>query len=262
MNGWIAVLWRPLPPWRWLMWPLGRPTAGMSPWEAIAVAPPLGTPGTSWRSKLLILSNRCCRSPPCATNQPTDRLGFDTSMMDVCLFVQYFKKRKCSFLKDYDFADLRPGRLALSHLWTMFLEPPRFGLHCGFFYFQATDSSRPDHTHVRARAHKRTLNCRGGPLLPGYRKKGAAGRTGSDDAHQALVLVLQGAHTRRRARATCPLVLGAHVLLLQLCLRHLGACWSMRMNLMASAAALVLEVVHPGLHGPSSTRRERERERS
>ena len=91
-----------------------------------------------------------------------DRLGFDTSMMDVCLFVQYFKKRKCSRNEGLliDFA----GRLRERPPWRYGTFGPCFWNHRGLDYIVASFTFKlqiplvPHHTHVRARAHKRTLN--------------------------------------------------------------------------------------------------------
>ena len=110
-------------------------------------------------------------SLPCAGLVPraTD-LGFDTSM-DVCLFVQNLHQRKTEMFRNEGLLILQGGfasdLLGVMAPWTMFLEPPRFGLHCGVFYFQATDSSRPTpHPRACARAHKRTLNSTATAPLP------------------------------------------------------------------------------------------------
>ena len=168
-----------------------------------------------------------------------DRLGFDTSMMDVCLFVQYFKKRKCSRNEGFCREASRATSLALWHLWTMFLEPPRFGLHCGVFYFQATDSSRPTphpRACARAQAHVEFNGNRSSPT-----EKVAAGRT----APQAPHIRHSSLFSREQTMAASCLSdlpsrsLGLTFSFCSFASVTLRACWS-TVNLMASAAALVL----------------------
>ena len=182
-------------------------------------------------------------SLPCAGLVPraTD-LGFDTSM-DVCLFVQNLHQRKTEMFRNEGLLILQGGfasdLLGVMAPWTMFLEPPRFGLHCGVFYFQATDSSRPTphpRACARAQAHVEFNGNRSSPT-----EKVAAGRT----APQAPHIRHSSLFSREQTMAASCLSdlpsrsLGLTFSFCSFASVTLRACWS-TVNLMASAAALVL----------------------